>query len=179
MKKPCVSICGGLLLAAVNTLAFGQAQPGQQASSSNRVPVTADNFTRAESDSYFANIVKQSGGLGRFFHRRKVEPVDNQIVIRANRDTLYSAAVFDLDPGPVTISLPDAGKRFMSLIVIEEDQYTPGGLLRRKPHFFKRPNRNALCDAGVAHAGRSFGSEGPPASAHVARCRSCWSGESR
>jgi hypothetical protein len=26
-----------------------------------------------------------------------------------NRDTLYSAAVFDLDAGPVTITLPDAG----------------------------------------------------------------------
>ena len=28
-------------------------------------------------------------------------------------------------PGPVTITLPDAGKRFMSMQVIDEDQYTP------------------------------------------------------
>ena len=42
-----------------------------------------------------------------------------------NRDTLYSSAVFDLDAGPVTITLPDAGKRFMSMQVIDEDQYTP------------------------------------------------------
>jgi hypothetical protein len=96
-----------------------------QSPSANAVPVTADNFTRAESDTYFANIVKQAGGLGKFFHRREIEPVENQIVIRANRDTLYSAAVFDLDAGPVTITLPDAGKRFVSLIVIDEDQYTP------------------------------------------------------
>src|SRR5262249_14550463 len=34
-------------------------------------------------------------------------------------------AVFDLDAGPVTITLPDAGKRFMSMQVIDEDQYTP------------------------------------------------------
>jgi hypothetical protein len=93
-------------------------------SPSANLPVTADNFTRAESETYFANIVKQAGGLGRFLHRREIEPVDRQIVIRANRDTLYSAAVFDLDAGPVTIALPDAGKRFMSLIVIDEDQYT-------------------------------------------------------
>jgi len=46
-------------------------------------------------------------------------------VIRLNRDTLYSAAVFDLDGGPVTITLPDAGKRFMSMQIIDEDQYTP------------------------------------------------------
>jgi hypothetical protein len=33
--------------------------------------------------------------------------------------------VFDLDVGPLTITLPDAGKRFMSMQVIDEDQYTP------------------------------------------------------
>jgi hypothetical protein len=41
-----------------------------------------------------------------------------------NRDTLYSAAVFDLDAGSATVTLPEAGKRFMSLQVINEDQYT-------------------------------------------------------
>jgi hypothetical protein len=41
-----------------------------------------------------------------------------------NRDTLYSAAIFDLDAGPVTITLPDSGKRFMSMEVINEDEYT-------------------------------------------------------
>jgi hypothetical protein len=45
---------------------------------------------------------------------------------RRATDTLYSAAVFDLDAGPVTITLPDAGTRFMSLQVINEDQYTYG-----------------------------------------------------
>jgi hypothetical protein len=33
--------------------------------------------------------------------------------------------VFDLDAGPITITLPDAGRRFMSMQVIDEDQYTP------------------------------------------------------
>jgi hypothetical protein len=59
-----------------------------QSPSANTVPVTADNFTRAETDTYFANIVKQAGGPGRFFHRRELEPIDKQIVIRGNRDTL-------------------------------------------------------------------------------------------
>ena len=102
------------------------------------VPVTADNFTRAESDSYFANVIKLAGGLGKFFHRREVEPVENQLVIRPNRDTLYSSAVFDLDAGPVTITLPDAGKRFMSLIVITEDQYTPAVYYGAGAHTFTR-----------------------------------------
>ena len=33
--------------------------------------------------------------------------------------------MFDLDAGPVTITLPDAGKRFMSMQVINEDHYVP------------------------------------------------------
>ena len=50
-------------------------------------------------------------------------PIEHQAVIRANRDTLYSAGVFDLEAGAVTITLPDPGKRFMSMIVIDEDHY--------------------------------------------------------
>jgi hypothetical protein len=60
-----------------------------------------------------------------------VTAVEKQPVIRMNRDTLYSAAIFDLDAGPVTITLPEAGKRFMSLQVINEDQYTPMVVYRR------------------------------------------------
>lgn len=88
------------------------------------VPVTADNFVRAESDLYFGNIVKR-GGFGRFDHNRDLAAVDDkQLVVRSNRDTLYSGAVFDLEAGPVTITMPDAGKRFMSMQVIDQDQYT-------------------------------------------------------
>jgi hypothetical protein len=109
-----------------------------QSPSGKNLPVTADNFTRAETDTYFANIVKQAGGPGSFFHRREIEPIDKQIVIRGNRDTLYSAAVFDLDAGPVTITLPDAGNRFMSLIVIDEDQYTPAVYYGAGSHTFTK-----------------------------------------
>src|SRR5882757_4663158 len=90
----------------------------------NAVPVTVDNFARAESDLYFGSMVKD-GALGKFLHRREPAAIDNQTVIRLNRDTLYSSAVFDLDAGPLTITLPDAGKRFMSLMVINEDHYVP------------------------------------------------------
>ena len=34
-------------------------------------------------------------------------------------------AVFDLDAGPVTVSVPNAGKHYMSMQVIDEDMYTP------------------------------------------------------
>ena len=79
------------------------------------VPVTVENFIRAETDLYFSTVALKEGGFGKFEHHREVAPIDAQTIIRMNRDTLYSAAVFDLDAGPVTVTLPDAGKRFMSL----------------------------------------------------------------
>jgi hypothetical protein len=88
------------------------------------VLVSADNFIRAETDLYFGNVVK-GGGLGKFIHFRQLTPLDQQLVVRSNRDTLYSAGVFDLDAGPATISLPDSGARFMSMQVITEDHYVP------------------------------------------------------
>ena len=89
-----------------------------------KVLVTPDNFIRAESDTYMAAQVKQ-GALGKLHHNRTVASLDNQVVIRLNRDTLYSSGVFDLDAGPVTITLPDPGERFMSLMVLNEDHFVP------------------------------------------------------
>jgi hypothetical protein len=94
-------------------------------SPSGPIQVSTDNFIRAESDLYFAGIVK-NGGFAKFDHTREPAPIDKQTVIRLNRDTLYSSAVFDLDAGPVTITLPAAGERFISMQVFDEDQYTHG-----------------------------------------------------
>ena len=85
--------------------------------------VTADNFIRAESDRYIANLAKEAGGLGKIHHRREPASIDKQTVIRLNRDTLYSSGVFDLDAGSVTVVLPDAGSRFQSMQVINQDHY--------------------------------------------------------
>src|SRR5262249_46336731 len=85
-------------LAVLAAVAAALAQPA-----GGPVPVTVENFRRAETDTYFASTVKRAGGTGKFDHHREVMPIDKQTVIRANRDTLYSTAVFDLDAGPVTI----------------------------------------------------------------------------
>src|SRR5437762_10216462 len=53
------------------------------------VPVTVDNFARAESDMYFGNLVRL-GGLATFHHHRRLMPIERQEVVRSNRDTLYS-----------------------------------------------------------------------------------------
>ncbi|MFM0161222.1 DUF1254 domain-containing protein [Paraburkholderia fungorum] len=100
-------------------------------------PVTADNFVRAESHFYFATAVRQ-GSFGRFFHRRALAPVEQQTIVRVNRDTLYSTAVFDLDAGPVTVKLPDAGDCFRSMVAINEDQYVGTVVYDAGDHTFSR-----------------------------------------
>lgn len=110
------------VMAAMLAAAF-VALIGQQATAAE--PVTVDNFNRAESDLYFGGVLKDAGALGTFHHSREPADIDHQTVIRLNRDTLYSSAVFDLDAGPVTVTLPDAGERFMSMQVISEDHYVP------------------------------------------------------
>ncbi|WLB58675.1 DUF1254 domain-containing protein [Bradyrhizobium japonicum] len=90
------------------------------------VAVTVDNFARAESDLYFGNGVKDAGGTGKLFHHREPMQIEKQAVIRSNRDTLYSTVILDLDAGPATVTLPDAGKRFRSMQVINEDHYVVG-----------------------------------------------------
>ncbi|MFZ5571002.1 MAG: DUF1214 domain-containing protein [Thermodesulfobacteriota bacterium] len=81
--------------------------------------VTVDNFVRAETDMTFNRYVKQ-GAFGKFLHIRQPTPIDKQDVIRMNRDTLYSAGVFDLSD-PVTISKLDSAGRFQSMMVISQD----------------------------------------------------------
>jgi hypothetical protein len=123
MENLRVQICAGLLLVAASNAAPAQAQPAPQTPAGDTIPVTVDNFRRAESDLVMGPIVKD-GGFGKYVHHRDLYPVDAPIV-RPNRDTLYSFSIFDLDAGPVTIALPNANPRFMSLQVIDEDQYTP------------------------------------------------------
>jgi hypothetical protein len=121
--------------AMVFGLAAGSA--GAQGAAPATYRVTADNFPRAETDTYFARFVAR-GGLGRFQHARDLTDIDQQSVVRSNRDTLYSSAVFDLEAGPATITLPDAGKRFVSMQVIDEDHFCGDTRYTAGPHTLTR-----------------------------------------
>lgn len=85
-------------------------------------PVTINNFIRAESDNYF-KAYAEDGAFAKIYNIRQPTPIDQQKVIRMNRDTLYSFGIFDLTK-PVTIHKPDTGDRFQSMQVINQDQYT-------------------------------------------------------
>lgn len=108
------------------------------ADAADPIPVNPDNFVRAESDLYIGRLVKEAGGIGRLLHHREPASIENQTIVRLNRDTLYSFAIFDLEAGPATITLPDAGGRFMSLQIINEDQYTPNVFYGPGSHTLKR-----------------------------------------
>ena len=115
--KTQIALFFAAVLTSSPTILLAQLESGQ-------VPVTVTNFPRAETDMYFGGMVK-GGALGKFTHSREPANIDNQTIIRMNRDTLYSQAVFDLDAGPVTITMPDAGKRFMSVMIVDQDHYVP------------------------------------------------------
>jgi len=124
------------LCIALIAIAPVKAQSPSTSSAGNSILVTPDNFNRAETDLIYSNGVKDQG-LGRFMHHREPVSIDFPIV-RPNRDTLYSLSVFDLDAGPVTITLPNAGQRFMSLQVIDEDHYTPEVIYEAGSYTFTR-----------------------------------------
>ncbi len=94
--------------------------------------VDAFNYVRAESDLQFKGYAEKYDAFGKFTHSRKPYDVKKQVTQSGNRDTLYSFGVFDLSKSPLTISLPDTGDRYMSLMLVSQDHdvypafYAPG-----------------------------------------------------
>jgi hypothetical protein len=84
--------------------------------------VNVDNFVRAETDRMFADLQSDAGGVNTWSHNRRPAAIDHQTVIRLNRDTLYSFAIVDISEG-ATLSLPDAGARYLSAMVVNQDHY--------------------------------------------------------
>ncbi|WP_395676603.1 DUF1254 domain-containing protein [Inquilinus sp.] len=101
------------------------------------MPVTVETYSRAQTDVYFAGVV-EAGGFGQFKHGRELSAPVQQGIVRGNRDTLYSFAILDLDAGPATVTLPEAGSRYMGMQVVNEDQYTRATFYDAGPHTLTR-----------------------------------------
>jgi hypothetical protein len=82
--------------------------------------VNVDNFVRAETARMLADIQDSAGGVNTFRHNREPAPIEEQTVIRLNRDTFYSFAVVDLAQGG-QLTMPDPGDRYVSVMVVNED----------------------------------------------------------
>jgi hypothetical protein len=103
--------------------------------------VTEKNFIRSETDRMFLGIAKQAGGVNKFFHFRKVTPLDRQTVIRMNKDTLYSMAVVDTEGGAaITVpEIPDG--RYMSVYLVDNDHYVPFVIYESGTHQLPRDTK--------------------------------------
>ena len=88
------------------------------------IPVNADNFVRTETASQIDRFLKTYVGsqVNTWAHIRTPAPIDNQTVIRMNRDTLYSAIIVDISKG-ATLTIPDSGDRYLSIMIVNEDHY--------------------------------------------------------
>jgi hypothetical protein len=86
------------------------------------IVVNVDNFCRAETNRMLAGLLARTGGLGVWLHDRELGSLDEQTVIRQNRDTLYSVALVDIS-SPATLTVPDAGDRYLSVMVVNQDHY--------------------------------------------------------
>jgi len=87
------------------------------------VVVNVDNFVRAETAAQFDRVLQIPGAdINTVVHFRTPVKLDNQNVIRMNRDTLYSGAIVDISKG-ASLTVPDLDGRYMSIMVINEDHY--------------------------------------------------------
>jgi hypothetical protein len=119
MKEPTFSsnTLAGFLAVSISILSSSVV-----ASHDETVTVNVDNFVRAETTAQIGRGLTAAGGINTWLHIRQPLPLDKQTVIRMNRDTLYSSVIVDISKG-ATFTMPDSGKRYMSVMVVNEDHY--------------------------------------------------------
>lgn len=106
------AFCGGLVALALIHPALA----------ADKIAVTKDNYEVAESDLSFSRITGLVGSNA-WLHFPGPTPLDNQTVVRMNRDTIYSAYVADVsEGGTVTIPPTDDG-RYLAVMVVENDHF--------------------------------------------------------
>ena len=103
--------------------------------SKNFDPVTIDNLPSVEFINQAERLLKMSGGLNKFYKFRFPTPIDNQPVIRMNRDTLYMVGVFDISKG-LSVEVPDMDQRYISVMPVNEQGYTPVVYTGMGTHYF-------------------------------------------
>lgn len=93
--------------------------------------VNEENYPLVETHRQMGITQTKAGGVNRFDHKRAVPSVEQQPVIRMNRDTLYSMAIVDAASG-ASVSIPETNGRYISLMYLDENHrvydmvYEPG-----------------------------------------------------
>lgn len=89
--------------------------------------VYINDFNRAQTDVSMYESILSAGSIGKLYNQQTFTQINNSSqyqVVRMNCDTLYSYAVFDLSLEGVIIELPANDGPYMSLYVIDQDQYS-------------------------------------------------------
>jgi hypothetical protein len=120
-RKYVASFLSALFLSA--TMAEAQENPpyASERNEQGEIVVDESNFTIAETDRYFVDHSKEHD-VNTFRHSREMSTVENQFVVRENRDVMYSHAVVDISEGATLIN-PEWDV-FSVIQVIDENQYT-------------------------------------------------------
>jgi len=105
---------------AAATLLFG----ASAAADDEPIHVNVDNFVRAETGSQIDRFLQifVGGEINTWAHIRTPTPINNQSVIRMNRDTLYSAVIVDISEG-AKLTIPESDDRYLSIMIINENHY--------------------------------------------------------
>lgn len=85
--------------------------------------MTAKEFIQAESRAFIANFIGRNG-INQWFHFQALANKDDKWVVSPNNDTIYSMAGVNVTDG-FTLIIPDVGKRFVSIQIIDENHMTP------------------------------------------------------
>lgn len=117
------SIISFITIFALTLASFAHTENSQKTNKESPIKVTPETFIRAETDNMFSQMIKNAGGTNQFFHFRTPTPLNNQTVIRMNRDVLYSGGVFDAKEG-LKISFPEIpDTRYASIYILDNDHY--------------------------------------------------------
>jgi hypothetical protein len=124
MKRPRIYIIASLSVIIAAMCGCQSVSPSRQAHieyplGTKPIKVNVENYVRAESDTQIQKYAKTLGCFGKMVHQRDFYSVDKQLTPRVNRDTYYSFGLYDLTT-PVTITKPDPGDRFQSLMTINQ-----------------------------------------------------------
>ena len=132
----------------------------------NAKEVSPNTYIRAEVDFALADFQKNAGGkVNEFFYITKPTPLDEQTVVRMNRDTLYAGAVVDTEGG-ATITIPEfPDDRYFSVFIVDNDHYalrtrlhvTASTLLRLIPNRLYEPEQGTECDYEPCRKAKDIG----------------------
>ena len=89
------------------------------------IEVDRDNYVQAETSKYFTVTIAKSteGKVNSWRHYRNPPLVEEQPIVRMNRDTVYSTAIIDTEKGAY-ITIPDYGDRFVMVQFTDENHQT-------------------------------------------------------